>query len=446
MAQRVKQEVAIHSKLKHPSILELYTFFEDANNVYLVLELAQNGELHRYMKDNQRVMTEAETATILVQVVNGLLYLKSQNILHRDLSLSNLLLTKDLQVKIADFGLATQLRRPDEKHMTLCGTPNYISPEVASRAAHGLPVDVWGVGCMMYTLLVGKPPFDTDGIRSTLTRVVMVDFSMPSYLSMEAKDLLNRLLCKNQYERIHIDAVLAHPFLTRYANDLAYSNRIASVDSGLVTMSSGMVSQNAKSGAQFGRTEQQHQYQSDRHDQAMATAPSTSQYSIFDHLKGSGQERNAFEGNNVMMRYENIENSLFGKPIGDATPANAFAYERPENASPMVSQRTHFDSDFIMHINRLLIFQIYQPILPKPYEIKAPTPVQKMDVPPFTTDRLLPTRHTTKNAILSILSSGEVVIEFTKFKSKYNENRVVDVCRITKDGLRIVIYQPDAGR
>lgn len=107
------------------------------------------------------MLTESETANILIQVVKGLLYLKSQHILHRDMSLSNLLLTSDFKVKIADFGLATHVSKPDEKHTTLCGTPNYISPEVASRASHGLPVDVWGLGCMMYTLLVGKPPFGT---------------------------------------------------------------------------------------------------------------------------------------------------------------------------------------------------------------------------------------------------------------------------------------------
>lgn len=189
-------------------------------------------------------MTEAETANILLQVVSGLLYLKANNILHRDMSLSNLLLTKDLKVKIADFGLATQLRRPDEKHMTLCGTPNYISPEVASRASHGLPVDVWGLGCMMYTLLVGKPPFDTDCIKSTLTKVVMSDFVVPQYLSAEARDLLERLLCKNPTERIHIDDVLKHPFMTKYIMPSVskYNNTISSVDSGLMTMSSDAVS------------------------------------------------------------------------------------------------------------------------------------------------------------------------------------------------------------
>ena len=78
---------------------------------------------------------------------------------------------QDLNVKIGDFGLATQLHSPQERHLTMCGTPNFISPEVATRSSHGLEADIWGLGCLLYTLLVGTPPFDTTGVRSTLTKV-----------------------------------------------------------------------------------------------------------------------------------------------------------------------------------------------------------------------------------------------------------------------------------
>lgn len=175
MENRVKQEIEIHSKLEHPSILELFTFFEDGNYIYLVLELAKM-DLQRY-KEHKGKLYEVEAATMLKQVVDGLLYLHSHRIVHRDISLANLVLTEDMKVKIADFGLAT-LDQLGEKHMTMCGTPNYISPEVASRASHGLAADVWGLGCVLYTLLVGKPPFDTDGIKSTLARVVNVDYTV----------------------------------------------------------------------------------------------------------------------------------------------------------------------------------------------------------------------------------------------------------------------------
>lgn len=240
MANRVRQEVSIHSRLKHPSILELYTFFEDVNFVYLVLELAENGELQRYLRDTKKTFNEYEAASVLKQVVDGLLYLHSHHILHRDMSLANLLLTKHMTIKISDFGLATQLSRPDEKHMTLCGTPNYISPEVASRASHGLPADVWGLGCMLYTFLVGRPPFDTNGVKSTLTKVVMSNYTMPTNISQEARDLIDKLLKKNPAERMKLEHVLDHPFM-RKANlfgNYCSGGTLASTDSGILTISS----------------------------------------------------------------------------------------------------------------------------------------------------------------------------------------------------------------
>ena len=77
-----------------------------------------------------------------------------------------------------------------------------------------MEVDVWGVGCMLYTLLVGKPPFDTDGVKSTLTKVVMTDYVMPSHLSDNAKDLIDKLLKKNPKDRIRLPYILKHPFIT----------------------------------------------------------------------------------------------------------------------------------------------------------------------------------------------------------------------------------------
>lgn len=248
LTNRVRQEVEIHSRLKHPSVLQLYTFFQDENYVYLVLELADNGELHRYMNQQmKRPFTEEEAGSILRQVVAGLLYLHSHNIMHRDISLSNLLLSKDMQVKIADFGLATQLKRPDERHMTMCGTPNYISPEVVSHMSHGLPADLWSVGCMLYTLLVGRPPFDTDAVQSTLNKVVHSDYSMPNHLSYEARDLIDKLLRKNPHERISLEQVLRHPFMVKAGGSISYttpgasgsySQSIASGDSGIITFAS----------------------------------------------------------------------------------------------------------------------------------------------------------------------------------------------------------------
>lgn len=345
MTDRVRQEVAIHARLKHPSILELYTFFEDTNYVYLVLELAHNGALHRFLADKQKTLNEFEAANILSQVTNGLQYLHSNNIMHRDMSMSNLLLTATMHVKIADFGLATQLDQHFEsKHTTLCGTPNYISPEVASRSAHGLPTDVWGIGCLLYTLLVGRPPFDTAGVKSTLTQVVIGNYTIPDHVSAEARDLIQRLLCKDPVKRIRLSDVVTHPFMMK-------KNLQVTIDSGIMTS-----------------------------------------------LRSRSEERS----------YKQV--------VGSASMYRCFS-------SLSINQQSSLGQF-------------------------SPVEVKRIDVPPVNTTRLQPTRHKTKNAILSIIDEppGEVVIEFIKYKQKHGEERIIDVCRISSDGLRIVLYQPNNGK
>ncbi|XP_055958834.1 serine/threonine-protein kinase PLK4-like [Patella vulgata] len=207
MTERVCKEVEIHSRLKHPSILQLESYFEDSDYVYLVLELCENGELYKYLQRSSMILQENKAKDYMNQIVEGVLYLHSHGILHRDLKLSNILLTKDHQLKIADFGLATQLSVVGEKRYTMCGTPNFISPEVITRSSHSLEADVWSLGCMLYTFLVGKPPFDTDAITSTLTKVVAAEYKIPKHLSMKARDLIRCLLQKNPKERISLKGI-----------------------------------------------------------------------------------------------------------------------------------------------------------------------------------------------------------------------------------------------
>ncbi|KFB45550.1 serine/threonine protein kinase [Anopheles sinensis] len=406
MANRVRQEVTIHSKLKHPSILELYTFFEDLNYVYLVLELSENGELQEYLRKRQTPFDEYEAALVLRQVVDGLLYLHSHHILHRDMSLSNLLLTKDMNIKIADFGLATELSKPDEKHLTLCGTPNYISPEVASRASHGLPADVWGLGCMLYTLLVGKPPFDTNGVKSTLTKVVMSSYSMPAHISANARDLIDRLLQKNPNERIKLEDVLSHPFLCRYDLGTKASTSgiyrhapVHGADSGVDTLSSG-----GRSDLFCSRTR--------------GTINSDSGINQVN-THGINENQNPYHNQHHVQKSMDVKDSI------------VLGVQRHPPAS---------------HISLLQKFNSPTPTdcASKPVAVAR----KELQMPSqLNTARLMPTRHRTKHVILTILAdSGEVVLEFVKPKGRLREDRVVDVCRISSDGLRFVLYQPGGSR
>ncbi|KAH8295787.1 hypothetical protein KR018_009075 [Drosophila ironensis] len=401
LINRVRQEVEIHSRLKHPSVLQLYTFFQDANCVYLVLELAENGELQRYKNHIGRPFTEAEAASILKQVVAGLLYLHSHNIMHRDISLSNLLLSREMHVKIADFGLATQLKRPDERHVTMCGTPNYISPEVVARTSHGLPADVWSVGCMLYTLLVGRPPFETDAVQSTLNKVVMSEYLMPTHLSFEAQDLINKLLKKLPHERIALDQVLRHPFLKRMESGSGgaysapgaqnvFSQSMESADSGIITFASS----------------------DSRNSQRIRSLENT------PPLQGLPQIQEEFKQEPYRPMYE--QPGFFHQPTYIQTEQKHNDWMAPATAPK---------------------FGVNNNAIPK-----KPAKEERISVPPLSTKRLLPTRYKTKNAIMSILRNGEVVLEFLKFRPKLNEDRITDICRISDDGRRIIIYQPDPGR
>ena len=127
MVQRVKNEVSIHATLEHPNILRLYHFFEDDRNVYLVMELCEKGELYKLLKRNGP-FPEEQVRGIVTDIVHGLIHLHAQGIIHRDLKLSNILLSSVMQAKIADFGLAVRQSNPYTEQKTLCGTPNYLPP------------------------------------------------------------------------------------------------------------------------------------------------------------------------------------------------------------------------------------------------------------------------------------------------------------------------------
>lgn len=419
MLGRVQQEVSIHSSLKNPAILEVYTFFENSNYVYLVLELCHNGELQRYLKMQGLLPLNEESAGhIIKQVVQGLLYLHSHQILHRDMSLSNLLLTKNMQVKIADFGLATRLVRPDEKHLTMCGTPNYISPEVATRSSHGLEADVWGLGCMLYTLLVGKPPFDTDAVKSTLTRVVMADYKIPSHLSANAKDLIDKLLKKNPKERIRLRDISKHPFIATLAKSKIFGGKGSmSSDSGLG--SSGRMS--CASGQMRLRS---------RSEERTSCTPLLPNSSCGRGSSASSEPIGKNYSSNRLKRSDScqIKNSvLAGIPLPPKSRIfsvvdDSGLMQEPKNVQ--VSQKQKKKERVTEEVGE-----------------SSHNGSSKLSVPPLDSRRLPPTRHKANKGLFTILENGEVCIEFLKKKGL--TEKITEVCRISNDGLRVCLYSVD---
>ncbi|XP_043253044.1 serine/threonine-protein kinase PLK4 isoform X2 [Colletes gigas] len=343
------------------------------------------------------------------------------------MSLSNLLLTRDMQVKIADFGLATQLTRPDEKHLTMCGTPNYISPEIATRSSHGLEADVWSLGCMLYTLLVGKPPFDTDAVKSTLTRVVMADYVMPAHLSDNAKDLIDKLLKKNPKDRIRLRDIPKHPFITNVDRSKLHSERNGT-SKGL--LGDGMIDSGVgRTLSSYGRPRMR-----SRSEERMSTMPTMS---------------NGF-GPMISTRSEALSEPIT-KTHSRKANLNPIDY-RPKEASVLVGIPPPPQSKIFSQSEQYSNCDVYEETdKHKTDRYRKREKIEncfegaedggKLQVPPISSERLQPTRHRTKNAILTILDHGEVCIEFIKRRS--GVERVSEVCRISSDGLRVILYKPN---
>ena len=211
--KKLMSEINIHRRLRHSNIVGFEHFFEDSDNVYILLELCTNQTMSKLLKRRKR-LTEIEVQCYLLQILSGLNYLHGHKIIHRDLKLDNFFISENMEVKLGDFGLAAVIRHEGEKRNTKCGTPNYIAPEVLGGKGHSYEVDVWAVGIVAYTLLVGKPPFETTEIKTTYRRIKMNAFSYPEnvIISDVSKDLINRILITDPASRLTLSQIQMHEF------------------------------------------------------------------------------------------------------------------------------------------------------------------------------------------------------------------------------------------
>ncbi|EFA05218.1 phosphorylase b kinase gamma catalytic chain, skeletal muscle/heart isoform isoform X1 [Tribolium castaneum] len=219
--EATKQEVAILRHVAgHSYIIELQDVFESPTFIFLVFELCKNGELFDYLT-SVVTLSEKKTRYIMRQVLEGVAHIHARNIVHRDLKPENILLDDNLNVKITDFGFAKKLAEGELVH-ELCGTPGYLAPETLKCSmfedapGYSYEVDVWACGVIMYTLLVGCPPF-WHRKQMVMLRNIMegkYSFSSPEWadISEEPKDLIRRLLVVDPKQRISIDDALRHPF------------------------------------------------------------------------------------------------------------------------------------------------------------------------------------------------------------------------------------------
>ena len=212
--QKLINEIKIHKALHHNNIVHFEHYFEDNDNVFLLLELCSNKSLNELLK-RRKVLTELEVQVYVLQIIKALKYLHSHRIIHRDLKLSNLFLSENMELKVGDFGLATKLDFEGEKKRTVCGTPNYIAPEILDgKFGYSFEVDIWSLGVIIYTLIIGKPPFETDNVKETYKKIKLNKYSFPinSVISDYAKNLITDILVTDPSKRPTLDDILESDF------------------------------------------------------------------------------------------------------------------------------------------------------------------------------------------------------------------------------------------
>ncbi len=212
--QKLISEIKIHKSLHHPNIVAFEHYFEDSENVYLLIEICHNQTLNELLKRRKK-LTELEVQCYAVQIIKALKYLHSHRVIHRDLKLGNLFISEKMEIKVGDFGLATKLEFDGERKRTVCGTPNYIAPEILEgKTGHSYEVDVWSLGVIMYTLIIGKPPFETNNVKETYKRIKMGNYSFPenAVISEPAKDLIQSILVLDPHKRPKLEEILNHDF------------------------------------------------------------------------------------------------------------------------------------------------------------------------------------------------------------------------------------------
>ncbi|KRF82613.1 uncharacterized protein Dvir_GJ15921, isoform C [Drosophila virilis] len=239
MLEATRQEISIlRQVMGHPYIIDLQDVFESDAFVFLVFELCPKGELFDYLT-SVVTLSEKKTRTIMRQIFEGVEYIHAKNIVHRDLKPENILLDENHNVKITDFGFARQLHE-GEKLTDLCGTPGYLAPETLKcNMFEGSPgysqeVDIWACGVIMFTLLVGCPPF-WHRKQMVMLRNIMegkYSFTSPEWadISEDPKDLIRKCLVVDPAQRITVKEVLRHPFFNQMVlmNDSTYMQQLHS--------------------------------------------------------------------------------------------------------------------------------------------------------------------------------------------------------------------------
>ncbi|EDV20975.1 uncharacterized protein TRIADDRAFT_31065, partial [Trichoplax adhaerens] len=218
--QNIHREVRICRKLNHANIVRFYELTQGDNSYCMIFELVTNGELFQHIS-KRKIYTESDASIYFRQILKAVNHCHQNNIIHRDIKPKNLMIScsnGEETVKLIDFGLAIEVHPEIQEWHGFAGTLKYLSPEMIQNQPYGKPIDLWGCGAVLYALLVGYPPYWDDDIEVLFEDIIRGSISYRYHgwasISIEAKELVKKLLTVNMRTRLTAMQALQHPFIS----------------------------------------------------------------------------------------------------------------------------------------------------------------------------------------------------------------------------------------
>lgn len=211
--KKILYETNLMRNLRHPSITKILETFESEKYMLIIMEYISGGNLQSFVK-KRRKLSEKTAKILFKQIMEGIKYIHSQNIAHRDIKLENILIDLNNNIKICDFGVGKMIK-PNTILHDQCGTPVYMAPEIIKNEGYiGFPVDIWSSGVSLYIMLSGNIPFNKTSKHNLQYEIANSPFAPITGISNEAADLISKLLEKDPKLRITAEEALNHPWLS----------------------------------------------------------------------------------------------------------------------------------------------------------------------------------------------------------------------------------------
>ena len=212
---RFNREVAFMRQVEHPLIAQLFQVLEDEKNHYLVMEYCSGENLLQYINTDGK-LEENLARQYFIQLFSVIEYLhKEKSIIHRDLKAENVLLDRNYNIRLIDFGLSNSFSFEKQNLETACGSPGYLPPEMIKGQTHTTAADIWSLGVLLYCITVGRLPFDDPNMQTILNKIVNTQPFFPRTLSADLLSLLKKMLVKDPEQRITLDEIKEHPWFSK---------------------------------------------------------------------------------------------------------------------------------------------------------------------------------------------------------------------------------------